>query len=90
MKIIWIYIQNIGMGFGIEKYTMLKMKSGGKTTEGTELPNHESIRTLEEKESNKYFGKLEVNITKKAEMKEKKNYFIKTIKISKPGSAGKI
>ena len=40
--------------------------SGGKRqiTEGIELTNQERIRTLGEKESNKYLGILEVNIIK--------------------------
>ena len=52
-----IYSQDIGMEFGIEKYTMLIMKSGKRyMTVGMELPNQEKFRTLGEKETNKYFG----------------------------------
>ena len=42
-----IYNQNIGMGFGIENFALLIIKSGkGQRTEGIELPNPEKIRTL--------------------------------------------
>ena len=45
-----IYTQDIGMGFCIEKCSMLVLKSGkGHTTEGVELPNQVVIRTLGEK-----------------------------------------
>ena len=40
------------MEFGIEKCAMLIMKNEKReTTAGIELQNHESIRTLEEKEN---------------------------------------
>ena len=68
-----IYSQDIGMEFGIEKYTILIMKSGKRhLTEGIEQSNQEKIRTLEEKEIYKYLGILEVDTTKQVEMKEKK------------------
>ena len=52
-----IYSQDIGMEFGIEKCTTLVMKSGKRhMTDGTELPNQDRIRTLEEKETYKYLG----------------------------------
>ena len=40
--------------------------------EGIELPNREKVRTLEEKQTYKYLGILEVDTIKHAEMKEKK------------------
>ena len=41
------YNQDIGMEFGIEKCTMLVMKSGKRhMTDGMELPNHDKIWTL--------------------------------------------
>ena len=47
------------MEFGIEKRAMLVMKSGKQhMTDGIELPNHDRIRTLEEKETYKYLGIL--------------------------------
>ena len=59
------------MEFGIEKRAMLVMKSGKKHfTRGMELPNHEKIRTIGEKENYKYLGILETD-TIKQEMKEK-------------------
>ena len=52
-----IYSQDVQMEFGIEKCTMLVMKSGKRhLTDGMELPNQEKIRTLEEKETYKYMG----------------------------------
>ena len=42
-------------------------------TERLELLNQERISTLGEKEGYKYFGILETDIIKQAEMKEKKN-----------------
>ena len=45
-----IYSQDIGMESGIEKCTMLVMKSGERhITNGMELPNQDKIRTLGEK-----------------------------------------
>ena len=42
-----------------------------RMTEGIELLNHGKIRTLEEKETYKYFGILQADITKQMKMKEK-------------------
>ena len=52
-------------------------------TEGIELPNQEKIRTLGEKETNKYLGILEADTIKQAEMKEKikKEYLKRTRKL---------
>ena len=51
-----------GKKFGIEKCTMLIMKSGKRHwTEGIELPNQDKIRTLEEKYTYKYLGVLEAD-----------------------------
>ena len=47
-----IYSQDIGMEFGIEKCTMLVMKSGKRyMTDRMELLNHDEIRTLRENET---------------------------------------
>ena len=40
-------------------------------TEGIELPNQEKVRTLGEKDTNKYLGILEANTIKQLKMKEK-------------------
>ena len=41
-----IYIQDIGMGFGIGKYVILSIKSGKRQkTEEIELPNQERLKT---------------------------------------------
>ena len=81
-----IYSQDPGMKYGIGKYAMLIMKSGKRHfTDGMELPNQEKIRTLGEKETNKYLGILEADTIKQEEMKEKikKEYFTTTTKLFK-------
>ena len=67
-----IYSQEIGMEFGIEKCSMLVMKSGKRhLTDEMELPNQDKIRTLEEKQTYKYLGILEADTIKQVEMEEK-------------------
>ena len=67
-----IYNQDIGMEFGREKCAMLVMKSGKRhMTDGMELPNHDKIRTLEEKETYKYLVILEADTIKQVQMKDK-------------------
>ena len=66
------YCQDIGMEFGEEKCAMLIMKSGKRhITDRMELPNHDKIRTLGEKETYKYLGILEADTIKLVEMKDK-------------------
>ena len=79
-----IYSQDIGMEFGIEKCAMLVMKSGKRhMTDGMELPNHDKIRTLGEKETYKYLGILEADTIKQVEIKEKiqREYLWRTRKL---------
>ena len=46
IQIIRIYSQDMRMEFGLEKCSMLIMKSGkSEITEGIELPNKEKVRT---------------------------------------------
>ena len=60
------------MGFGIEKFAMLVMKSGKRhLTDGMELPNQDKIRTLAENENYKYLVILEADTIKQMEMKYK-------------------
>ena len=60
-----IYSQDKGIEFGIGKCAMLVMKSGKRhMTDGIELPNHDKIRTLGEKETFKYWGILEADTIK--------------------------
>ena len=48
------------------------MKSGKRhLTDGIELPSQDKIRTLGEKETNKYLGILEADTIKQVEMKDK-------------------
>ena len=67
-----MYSRDIGMGFGIEKCTVLVMNSGKRhLTDGIELPNQDKIRTLTENETYKYLGILEADTIKQVEMKDK-------------------
>ena len=67
-----IYNQDIGMEFDIEKCAMLVMKSSNRyTTDGTELPNQDKIRTLGENDAYKYLGILEADTTRQVQMKDK-------------------
>ena len=79
-----IYSQDIGMEFGTEKCAMLVMKTGKRhMTDGMELPNHDRIRTLEEKETYKYLGILEADTIKQVQMKDMilKEYLRRTRKL---------
>ena len=79
-----IYSQDTGMEFGIEKCTMLVMKSVKRhLTDGMELPNQDKIRTLREKETYKYLVILEADTIKEVDMKEKtkKEYLRRTRKL---------
>ena len=79
-----IYSQDIGMEFGIEKYSMLVMKSGKwHLTGGMELPNQDKIKTLAENETYKYLGILDADTMKQGEMKDKiqKEYLRRTRKL---------
>ena len=67
-----IYSQGIGMEFGVEKCTMLVMKSGKQhRTDGIELPNQDKIRTLGKNHAYKYLGILEADTIKQVQMKDK-------------------
>ena len=79
-----IYSQDIGIEFGIEKCTMLVMKSGKRhMTDGMELPNHNRIRTHEEKETYKYLDIVEADTIKQVQMKDttRKEYLRRTRKL---------
>ena len=72
IRAVIIYIQDIEMEFGIEKCSMLIIKSGKPyMTNRMELLNQDKIRTIGEKETYKYFGILEADTIKQFEMKEK-------------------
>ena len=63
IHIVRICSQYIGMEFGIEKCTILIMKSSKwHLKDGIELPNQDKIRTLREKEIYKYLGILETEM----------------------------
>ena len=60
------------------------MKSAKRhMTDGMELPNHDKIRTLEENETYKYLGILEVDAIKQVQMKDtiRKEYLRRTRKL---------
>ena len=60
------------MEFGIEKHTVLVMKSGSRhLTNGIVQPNQDKIRKLEEKEKYRYLDIWEADIIKQVEIKEK-------------------
>ena len=87
-----IYSQDIGIEFGIEKCAMLVMKSGKRhMTDGMELPNHDIIRTLEEKETYKYLGILEADTIKQVQMKDTiwKEYLRRTRKLPETKLSGR-
>ena len=72
------------MEFGREKCAMRIMKSGKRhMTDGKELPNHDRIRTLEEKETYKYLDILEADTIKQVQMKDtiRKEYLRRTRKL---------
>ena len=72
-----IYNQDIGMEFGREKCAMLIIKSVKRhMTDGMELPNHDRIRTLEEKETYKYLGILEAGHRINLKESEKKDKYL--------------
>ncbi len=72
IKVVRIYIQDMGTEFGIGKCTLLIMKSGKQYMKNRmEVPNQEKIRMLREKEMYKYLGILEADTFKQVEMKEK-------------------
>ena len=76
-KELTIYSQYIRMEFGIEKCTMLIMRSQRRQiTEEIELPNQERIRTFGEKETYNYLGILEADTIKQEEIKEKKERIV--------------
>ena len=67
-----IYSQEIGMEFCIEKCAMLVMKSGKRQlTDGMELRGQDKSKTLTENETYQYFGIVEADTIKQAEMKKK-------------------
>ena len=64
--------QDIGMEFGREKRAMLVIENRKRhPNDGIELPNHDIIRKLCEKEPYKHLDILASDNIKKVEMKEK-------------------
>ena len=60
-----IYSQDIGMEFGLEKCTMIVMKSSKeRITYGMEQSSQDKIRTHEENKTYKYLGILEADTIK--------------------------
>ena len=68
---VWIYNEDIGMEFGIEKCAMFITKNWKlQMTEGIELPNQEKIVTFRKKKTYKYLGIYEADTIKQAKMKD--------------------
>ena len=68
-----VFSQDVGMEFGFEKCSMLIIEEKKReTSEGIEQLNQESIRTLREKENNKYLGILEANTIKQTDKRKSK------------------
>ena len=60
-----IYSQDIRIEFGIEKCSMVVMKSSKRhLTDGMKLPNHDKIKMLGEKKMFKYLSILEADTIK--------------------------
>ena len=84
IHIVRINSRDIGKEFGIEKCTMLVMKSDKRQlTDGMELPNLDKIKTLAENETYKYLGILEADTIEQVEMKgtNQKEYLRRTRKL---------
>ena len=72
IPVVRIHSQDIRLEFGIEKRTMLVMKSGKRhMAGGMELQNQNKIRTLGEKETYKYLDIVEADTIKQVKMKDK-------------------
>ena len=91
---VWIYSQDTGVEFGIEKCAILVMKSCKRhLTDRMELPSQDKIKTLGEKESTntweswrltpsnkwRWKTKLRKNIFEELESHSKQNYQAETL-----------
>ena len=72
IQTVQIFSKDIGMQLGIDKSAILVMKKGKIVqSDGTELPNEEVIKSLEEGQSHKYLGVLETDEVMVNEIKDK-------------------
>ena len=72
IQTVQIFSKDIGMQLGIDKSAILVMKKGKIVkSDGTELPNEEVIKSLEEGQSRKYLGVLETDEVMVNEIKDK-------------------
>ena len=72
IQTVQIFSKDIGMQLGIDKSAILVMKKGKIVKpDGTELPNEEVIKSLEEGQSHKYLGVLETDEVMVNEIKDK-------------------
>ena len=71
IQTIRIFSQAIGMKFGNECAVLIIKTRKKETTEGIELANQECIKTIREKENDKYLGILEEDTIKPMDMKGK-------------------
>ena len=66
-----IFSSSIGIQFGISKCAMIETKRGKVVqNEGIELPNGETIKSLEDKKRCKYLGVLQFDSVESKEMKD--------------------
>ena len=67
-----IYSRDVGMGFSIEKYAMLVMKSGKwHITDGIELPNQEKLEGSEKRKCENYWEYWKLTPSNKWRWKKK-------------------
>ena len=70
VQTVYVFSEDIGMEFGIEKCVMLVMEKGKIVKSvGIELPVGKVIRSLQEGESYKYLGILEADKSLEEKMK---------------------
>ena len=86
LQTVRVFIEDIGMEFGIEKCGMLVMEKGKIVKSvGIELPDGKVIKSLQEGESYKYLGILEADkfLEEKMKLNVSKEYIRRTRKILK-------
>ena len=72
IQTVLVFINDIGMEFGVGKCVVLTMKKGKMAnSDGIALPNETTIKGLKEGESFQYSGVIQAGGTKHLEMKEK-------------------
>ena len=86
VQTVYVFSENIGMEFGMEKCAMLVMKKGKIVKSvGIELPNGKVLKSLQEGESYKYLGILEIDkfLEQKMKLNVSKEYIRRLRKVLK-------